>query len=499
MTIKKKFGFYGILLMVAVCSALVGMFIATSLTMDSVSLAAPFWKEGSAPAQMKVPLPSFSALAKEVTPTVVNIRTTKNLANKDMYRKFEPPPGYDEWFDEFFKKFFNNVPEQDLQQRSLGSGFIISADGYVLTNNHVVAGADEIFVSLADKEEFKAKVVGKDDKTDIALIKIDSDKKKDFPVAVLGDSDALEIGEWVIALGNPFGFGHTLTQGIVSAKSRVIGAGPYDNFIQTDAAINPGNSGGPLINMQGQVVGINTAIVASGQGIGFATPINMVKGILGELKNTGEVARGWLGVAIQEVTPEIARAVGLKDTKGAMVTTVYAGDPADKAGVKSGDIIIKINAQEVTDSRSLTRMIGNLKPDSKVTITVWREGRSLDLTTKLQKRVDEHVAKLGKGPQRNEKGTKDKLGITVMEITPEIQRELNISEPGGVIVTDLDPKGSASKGQIQKMDIIREVDRKPVNTTEEYLAAISAKKKGQTVLLLVVRGSKPLFVAIDVE
>jgi serine protease Do len=390
------------------------------------------------------------------------------------------------------------MPEQDLQQRSLGSGFIISADGYVLTNNHVVAGADEIFVSLANKEEFKAKVVGTDDKTDIALIKIDPQKNKEFPVAVLGDSDALEIGEWVIAIGNPFGFGHTLTQGIVSAKSRVIGAGPYDNFIQTDAAINPGNSGGPLLNMQGQVIGINTAIVASGQGIGFATPINMAKEILSELKDKGEVARGWLGVAIQEVTPEIARAVGLKEAKGAMVTTVYTGDPADKAGIKAGDIILKINAQEVTDSHSLTRMVGSFKPDAKIAITVWRDGRSIDLATRLQKRVDEHVAKLGKGPVHKDQGLKDRLGLTVMDITPEAQREFNISEPGGVIVVDIDPKGIAVRGQIQKMDIIREVDRKAVNSTEEYLAAISAKKKGQTLLLLVVRGSKPLYVAVDV-
>ena len=499
MTIKRKFGFYGILLMVAVCSAFIGMFIASSLGVGSVSEANTFWKEGSAPAQMKVALPGFSALAKEVTPTVVNIRTTKNLANKDIYRKFEPPPGYDEWFDEFFKKFFNNMPEQDLQQRSLGSGFIISADGYVLTNNHVVAGADEIFVSLANKEEFKAKVVGTDDKTDIALIKIDPQKNKDFPVAVLGDSEALEIGEWVIALGNPFGFGHTLTQGIVSAKSRIIGASPYDNFIQTDAAINPGNSGGPLLNMQGQVIGINTAIVASGQGIGFATPINMAKEILSELKDKGEVARGWLGVAIQEVTPEIARAVGLKEAKGAMVTTVYTGDPADKAGIKAGDIILMINAQEVTDSHSLTRMVGSLKPDAKIVITVWRDGRSIDLATRLQKRVDEHVAKLGKGPVHKDQGLKDRLGLTVMDITPEVLREFNIPEPGGVIVIDIDPKGIAVKGQIQKMDIIREVDRKAVNSTEEYLAAISAKKKGQTVLLLVVRGSKPLYVAVDVQ
>jgi serine protease Do len=402
------------------------------------------------------------------------------------------------WDDyDVFRKVPKNMPEQDLRQRSLGSGFIISADGYVLTNNHLISGADEIFVSLADKEEFKAKLVGTDDKTDIALIKIESGKK-DFPVAVLGDSDTLEIGEWVIALGNPFGFGHTLTQGIVSAKSRVIGAGPYDNFIQTDAAINPGNSGGPLINMQGQVVGINTAIVASGQGIGFATPINMAKDILRELKDTGEVARGWLGVAIQEVTPEIARAVGMKEPRGAMVTSVYAGDPAEKAGVRPGDIILRINGQEVADSRALTRMIGSLKPDAKVTITVFRDGRSKDLATVLQKRVDEHVAKLGKGPLKDE-GAKDSLGLTLTNITPQVQSEFNISEPAGILVTDIDPKGSAGRSQIQKMDIIREVDRKAVNSVEEYLSALSAKKKGQTVLLLVLRGSRPLYVAVDVE
>jgi len=317
-------------------------------------------------------------------------------------------------------------------------------------------------------------------------------------VAVLGDSDALEIGEWVVALGNPFGFGHTLTQGIVSAKSRVIGAGPYDNFIQTDAAINPGNSGGPLINMQGQVIGINTAIVATGQGLGFATPINMAKDILRELKDTGEVARGWLGVAIQEVTPEIARAVGLKEHRGAMVTSVYAGDPADKAGIRPGDIILRIDGQDIADTRALTRIIGSLKPESAVKVTVFRDGRSRSLTAVLQKRTDDHVAKLDRSP-RKEEGAKDPLGLTVVNITPQVQREFNIPEPAGVLVTDIDPKGSAAGSQIQKMDIIREVDRKEVNTVEHYLAALSARKKGQAVLLLVIRGSRPLYVAVDVK
>jgi len=317
---------------------------------------------------------------------------------------------------------------------------------------------------------------------------------------VLGDSEELEIGEWVIALGNPFGFGHTLTQGIVSAKSRVIGAGPYDNFIQTDAAINPGNSGGPLINMRGQVVGINTAIVASGQGIGFATPINMVKEILPELKETGGVARGWLGVAIQEVTPEIARAVGLPEPRGAMVTTVYPGDPADKAGIRAGDIIVAVNGAEVTDSRSLTRMIGSLKPDSRVNLSVFRDGKTLKLSTVLQKRVDERLTRLSKRkPSTAGEGVKDRLGLTVADITPEVQQEYGIDEKEGVLVVDIDPKAKNAAGRIQKMDIIREVDRREVASVKEYLKALSAKKKGQTVLLLVIRGSSPLYVAVDIE
>jgi serine protease Do len=494
---KKRLPAIGILIMVAVCSAFIGMFIASSLNLSPDSEALPFWREGAQTSSSHVVMPSLSSLAKSASPTVVNIRTTKKILGKDLYRRFEGPPGENDWFDEFFRKFFDKLPEQDLQQKSLGSGFIISRDGYILTNNHVISEAEEIYVSLSDNEEYKASIVGKDDNTDIALIKIDSDRQ-DFPVAVLGDSDALEIGDWVIAIGNPFGFGHTLTQGIVSAKARVIGAGPYDNFIQTDAAINPGNSGGPLINMDGQVVGINTAIVSSGQGIGFTIPINMAKDILPELKDTGEVARGWLGVAIQEVTPEIARAVGLDEPKGAMVSAVYAGDPADKAGVKKGDIILEINSQDIVDPRSLTRFIGSLKPDATVTIVVWRDSKRVELQTKLEKRTEEHVASFGQGPDETREA-KDGLGLVLKEITPDLQRQFNLDDTAGVLVVDIDPNGSAAKSKLQKMDIIKEVRGRVVNNIQEYLDAIEGAKKGQSILLLIQRDSRPLYIAVDIE
>lgn len=497
---EKRIPTIGILVLVAVCSSLIGMFVATSFNLPQESKALPFWREGKQENGSHVLMPSLRALAKTSTPTVVNIRTTRKLSSNDMYKKFETPGGQNEWSDDFFRKFFEQNPEQDLKQRSLGSGFIISRDGYVLTNNHVIAEAEEVYVSLSDgDEEYKAKVVGKDDNTDLALIKIDT-KRNDFPVAVLGDSDSLEIGDWIIAIGNPFGFGHTLTQGIVSAKTRVIGAGPYDSFIQTDAAINPGNSGGPLINMDGEVIGINTAIISSGQGLGFAIPINMAKQILQELKDKGEVSRGWLGVAIQEVTPEIARALGLDKSGGALITDVYPGDPADRAGLRKGDVILRINNEDIQDPRALTRTIGSLKPEEKVSIVVWRDSRKVTINTRLEKRSDAHILSMRKNPVEDSTvKTKDKLGLILQNITPEIRRQLSLQEESGVIVVDIDPGGIAAGSKIQKMDVITEVRGIRVKNTREYLAAMEGLDKGQTVLMLVIRGSRPLYIAVDVK
>ncbi|MDT8272314.1 MAG: DegQ family serine endoprotease [Desulfomonilia bacterium] len=494
---RRKLVSWAVLVTVALCSVFVGILITTSFRLPQVIEAGTFWKEASTASESQVLMPSLKNLARAVTPTVVNIRTTKSVTSSDLSRRFQSPPGGKDWFDEFFRRYFDSLPDPEDSPRSLGSGFIITRDGYVLTNNHVISNADEIIVTLSDEEEFEAKIVGRDDTTDIALIRIESDRKN-FPEAVLGNSDAIDIGDWVIAIGNPFGFGHTLTHGIVSAKSRVIGAGLYDNFIQTDAAINPGNSGGPLLNMQGQVVGINTAIVAAGQGIGFAIPINMAKEILSELRDTGEVSRGWLGVAIQDLTPELARAVGLEDPRGAMVTAVYPDDPADRAGVKAGDVILKINHQDIKDPRALTRIIGALKPESEIIILVWRDEKAIELKTTLQRRDEEHIASLGRIPN-DAAEIRDRLGLVVKEINPEVQQQYGIEESQGILIVDIDPDSIAANSSIQKMDIIKEIGRIEVGTVKEYLAALEKMKTGQTVLLLVVRESRPLYVAVDIE
>ncbi len=487
-----------VVVLVALCSALIGMLVTTSLSLSPAGNAGQFWIEGQRGTATQAAIPSLSGLSREVSRTVVNISTTKVISRRDLYREFfGPRDDSTDPYENFLRKYFDdNIPENDMRQKSLGSGFIISPDGYILTNNHVISEADEIIVALSDNEEYVAEVVGRDDKTDIALIKIDP-VGQDLPVAVLGDSEDIDTGDWVIAIGNPFGLGHTLTQGIVSAKARIIGAGPYDNFIQTDAAINPGNSGGPLIDMQGQVVGINTAIVAAGHGIGFAVPINMVKGILAELRSAGEVTRGWLGVAIQGVTAEIARAVELPQARGAMVTLVYPGDPAERAGVLSGDILLKVNDQEIADPHGLTRLVGSLKPGSGVVVVVWRAGVELQLKATLKKREDEHRATLGKErPSPVEEH--DRLGLTLTELTPEVARRLGLEGTRGVLVIEVDTAGPAAGG-LKAGDVVIEVNRIAVAGVKHYLSLVGALKKGQTVLFLVLRQAAPLYVAIDIE
>ncbi|MBI1993984.1 MAG: DegQ family serine endoprotease, partial [Deltaproteobacteria bacterium] len=363
-----------------------------------------------------------------------------------------------------------------------GSGFIIDRDGSILTNNHVVENAQKITVKLADESEFEAKVVGKDPKTDIAVIKINA--KGNFSVPPLGDSDQLQVGEWVMAIGNPFGLDNTVTAGIVSAKGRHIGAGPYDNFIQTDASINPGNSGGPLINLRGEVVGINTAII----GIGFAIPINLVKELLPQLKGKGKVTRGYLGVLIQKVTPDIAESLGMDKSRGALVASVSKDGPAERAGVKVGDVIVEFDGKEIRDSNDLPIVVARTPVDRKVRLKVLRDKKEVMLTVAVGELKDEEVVASAK-----EKG---ELGLTVQRLTPQIAESLGLDRAEGVVITAVEPGSPGDDAGLRRSDVILEIDRKPVRNLADYRKVIAESKKGKGILFLVRRGENTLFLAL---
>ncbi|MCJ7616631.1 MAG: DegQ family serine endoprotease, partial [Desulfobacterales bacterium] len=425
---------------------------------------------------------SFTDLAKMASPAVVNIRTVKTIKGGGrVYRHFfNSPFGKEDPFNDFFDKFFGNELQRDFKQRSLGSGFIIDKEGYIVTNNHVVEDADKIKVKLKNGKEFDAEIVGRDPNTDIALIKIKS--KNNLPVVKLGDSDALQVGQWVVAIGSPFGLEHTVTAGIVSAKGRIIGSGPYDDFLQTDASINPGNSGGPLINMGGEVIGINTAIIASGQGIGFAIPINHAKKIIDQLKSSGEVTRGWLGIGIQDLSEELAEYYGIKEGKGVLVTEVFPGDPADEAGIKPKDIVLSINGKKVENTRELGKLIADTSVGDTVKIKALRNGIEKTFPVKIVKREDERVSS-----QTPSKGNDSELGIRVSELTSEITRRFEIAEISGVIVIDVEPESQGAQAGVMVGDIIKEINHQPITTVKDYKKEIKELKKGDSILMFIKR------------
>lgn len=425
---------------------------------------------------------NFTDLATTAIPAVVNIRTVKTIRGGGrVYRHFfNSPFGKQDPFHDFFDKFFGDEFQRDFKQRSLGSGFIIDKEGYIVTNNHVIEDADKIKVKLKNGNEFDAEIVGRDSNTDIALIKIKS--KNDLPVVKLGDSDALKVGQWVVAIGSPFGLEHTVTAGIVSAKGRIIGSGPYDDFIQTDASINPGNSGGPLINMKGEVIGINSAIIASGQGIGFAIPINHAKRIVDQLKSSGEVTRGWLGVGIQDLSEELAEYYGIKDKKGVLITEVFPGDPADEAGIKPKDIVLSINGKKVENNRELSKLIADTSVGDTVKIKVLRNGIEKIFRVKIVKREDERIA--GHTPSI---GNNYELGLRVSELTPEIVRRFNIAETGGIIVIDVESESQGAEAGVRIGDIIKEINHQPIETIKDYKKAIKKLKKGDSILMFIKR------------
>jgi serine protease Do len=432
---------------------------------------------------------SFADLAEKVNPAVVNISTTTILkVPGNPFRQFFGPE--EGPFGDFFHHFFGNVPDQEMKQQSLGSGFIIDKDGYILTNNHVVAGAEEIKVKLADGREFKARVVGRDSKTDLALIKISS-LFKNLPVLPLGDSDTIRVGDWVLAIGNPFGLGHTVTQGIISATGRVIGSGPYDDFLQTDAPINPGNSGGPLINLKGEVIGINSAIIATGQGIGFAIPSNMAKKVASELREKGRVVRGWIGVTIQTVTPEIAQSFGLKETKGALVADVVPGGPADKAGIKRGDIIRTFNGKDIKNSTDLPWIVAETPVGKTIDVGIIRNGKEMTIKMTIEEMTEKRMAESRMHPVSD-------LGMRVDNITPALRSELGIRDRAGVVVTNVTPGSPADDAGIQPGDVIKEVNHHQIRNLNEYDSAMGRTKEGKPLLLLIKRGGQTFYISIKV-
>ncbi len=427
------------------------------------------------------PLPSFVELAERVKPSVVNIGTTKAARRTTPH---QPRPfGPQDPFDDFFERFFEGPVQRP--QRSLGSGFIINKEGFILTNNHVVEGADEIQVQLTDKRKFDAKVVGTDPKTDLAVIQI---KAENLPNVSLGDSDSLRVGEWVMAVGNPFGLEHTVTAGIVSAKGRVIGAGPYDDFIQTDASINPGNSGGPLFNLKGEVIGVNSAIVASGQGIGFAIPINMAKELVPQLIKSGKVTRAWFGVGIQEITPDLAKSFGLKESRGALVANVFPNSPADRAGLKPGDVVISFEGKMITESHEFPMMVAHQPVGKTVKIRVLREGKEVDLEVKLgEMEAGEKEA------ARSSATSAEQLGLAVRDMLPEELREAEASS--GVLIIGVEAGGAAEFAGVRRGDILMEVNNTKITKRSDFEAVARKIQPGQVVRLRIQRDSQIIFLA----
>jgi len=460
-------------------------FLLTGVLLGYTTNSATALKDPS-PITAEIPK-TFSGLAEQARPGVVNIRTVKTVqgGGRVFRHFFRGPPGQTDPFKDFFGPFSNGQPSQDFKQRSLGSGFIIDREGYIVTNNHVIDGADQITVKLSNNKEYDAKLVGRDPKTDLALIKIKN--SSDLKPLPMGNSDKLKVGSWVVAIGSPFGLEQTVTAGIVSAKGRIIGSGPFDDFIQTDASINPGNSGGPLINMNGEVTGINTAIAAGGQGIGFAIPINLAKGIIDQLKSNGKVVRAWLGVGIQDLTPELAEYYGMKGKKGVLVTHVYPGDPADKAGIQSKDIITSVDGKPVDSAKDLLRIIANAEVGKKTSITLLRDSKSERVSVELSKRTDsDRLA-------QSQPDTSEPFGLSVVEMTPENARRYGYeSNEKGLLVVDVKPGSKADRAGIRKGDLIKETNRTPVDSLTTFKKEMD--KDTDAFQLLVKRQGQGYFV-----
>ena len=446
-------------------------------------------------------LPDFTVLAEKQGPAVVNISITQVMRRNAM--PFPNMP-YDENLQEFFKRFgipgIPGSPEapgqggQEYKSQSLGSGFIISSDGYILTNAHVVNAADEVLVKLSDKREFKAKLIGADKRTDVALIKIEA---SNLPKVTIGDPSKLKVGEWVAAIGSPFGLENTMTAGIVSAKGRALPQENYVPFIQTDVAINPGNSGGPLFNLDGEVVGINSQIYSrsgGSMGLSFSIPIDVAIDISTQLKETGKITRGWLGVAIQELTKELAESFGMKNTYGALIAGVEKGGPAEKGGLEPGDVITKFDGESIRTSSDLPRVVGTTKPNKLVNVVVLRKGRVKTLNFRIGEMPSEdiQVAHNNKPPAKDEV---NKIGLTLKALTPQQKKKLN--GKNGLLV--INSSGAAAEAGIRRGDVVLGLNNSETQSVEQFNKQIDAVQAGKTIAVLVQRGDNTLYVPIKVS
>ena len=429
-----------------------------------------------------VTAPDWVSLVKVLKPAVVNVSTKRVESGPSL------PKGMDR--DDPFSQFFRQFEQRPHPVRSLGSGFVIHPDGYVVSNNHVVDGATEIRVRLSDGREFPATVLGRDPKTDLALLKIEATGLPTIPV---GDSESLQVGEPVMAIGNPFGLEQTVTTGIVSGTGRVIGGGPYDDYIQTDTSINPGNSGGPLINARGQAVGINTLIFSQSGGsigIGFAIPVNLAKPVLTQLASEGHVVRGWLGVSIQPVTPDLAKSLKLAETQGALVSSVTEDSPAAKAGLKPGDVILEFNGQRLARADRLPNVVAMTAVGREVPLSVVRDGKSMQLTVKVGQQAESKEA--AAGPEK----VPAKFGLTVEPVTPKLAQEMGLRDKQGVIVRSVESDSPAAEAGIREGDVIVEVNRHAIQNAADLKHQLDGHAKGTPVLMLVHRGDASLFVAV---
>jgi serine protease Do len=453
----------------------------------------------------------FADLVERLSPAVVNISTSQTVEAPEGLPEMPFPPGSP--FEEFFKDFFERQrpkdgdphPQRPRRATSLGSGFIIDAEGLVITNNHVIDEADEVTVILQDGTRLPAELVGKDPKIDVAVLRVKPEKP--LPAAKWGSSEAARVGDWVVAIGNPFGLGGTVTAGIISAKGRNINAGPYDSFIQTDAAINRGNSGGPLFNLDGEVIGINTAIISpngGSAGIGFALPSSMARGVIDQLVKYGRTRRGWLGVQIQTVTDEIAESLGLDTARGALVSGVTEDSPASKAGIESGDVILRFDGKEVAEMRALPRIVAETEVGASVEVEVWRKGASRTVTVVLgELEAAEESGKLTrKAPEEVPEKAVAALGMTLSAITPQLRQQFELTDDAeGVLITEVEDDGAAAEKGLRPGDLIVEVSQEEVSSPAEVAEKVAKVKEAgrKSVLLLVRRGADLRFVALRLD